>query len=129
MNNDTKMKRRYDPTQPFEDLIDQIEEGVDFASAGKQPYSPKQIINIAYSLVFDTALFPEACREWRNKEEVQKTWANFKKHFQDAHLELRESGATLRTSGYHDSINRVGTQEQTESEYIMSTVEAINNVA
>ena len=41
MNNDTKMKQSYDPTQPFEDLIDQIEEGVDYASAENQPYTPE----------------------------------------------------------------------------------------
>lgn len=63
MENDTRIKNRYDPTQQFEDLIDQIEAAVDLASAGKQPYTPKQIINISYSLVFDTRLFLEACRE------------------------------------------------------------------
>jgi len=44
-------------------LIDQIDNGVDYAAAGKNPYSPEQIVNIAYNLVFQISLFTDKCKK------------------------------------------------------------------
>jgi hypothetical protein len=51
----------YGPTQPIEMLFQQIQDARAFAVAVGQPYGNAMIINFAYTLVFNTGLFPDAC--------------------------------------------------------------------
>jgi len=86
---DNQMKKQYDPYTPIENLFDQIEEAVDIASAANAPYAPKQVVNIAYNIIFHTEVFHPACRDWRKRPDAQKTWGNFKIHFTEAHIDFR----------------------------------------
>jgi hypothetical protein len=45
--NDNRFKGAYDPGQPFETLVQQIDEAQDFAEATGQPYSPAQLVSNA----------------------------------------------------------------------------------
>ena len=65
--NDQCMNAPYDPNEPFEVLIDQIEDAIDYAAAGNMPYTPTQIVNTAYNLLFDTGVFADECKEWRKR--------------------------------------------------------------
>ena len=76
-DNDTKMRSNWDPNSPFNCLIKQIEDGQDYTEDG-QPYTTKQLLHIAYSLVFKTGLYFEECKQWNNCPATEKTWANFK---------------------------------------------------
>ena len=71
--NDECLKKPCNPNLPFETLVDQIENAVDFAAAGKAPYSTIQIMNVAYNLIFSIGIFAEYCREWRATPEASKT--------------------------------------------------------
>jgi hypothetical protein len=44
----------YNPNQPIETLFQQIEDARAFAVAGGQPYGAAMIVNVAYTLVFNT---------------------------------------------------------------------------
>ena len=44
------MKTPWDPTQPFEVVIDQIEEAVTYADAGNQPFTDPQVLTVNYQL-------------------------------------------------------------------------------
>lgn len=79
--NKKKMNKPYDPNKPFEVLIDQIEDAIEFAAAAKCPFTSKQIVTTAYNLVFDTGLFADGCKEWHRKPEEEQTWSAFKKLF------------------------------------------------
>jgi hypothetical protein len=92
---------QYDPNQPTESLFQQIQDARDFAVAGGQPYGDARIVNIAYTLVFLTRLFPDACRAWQVRPEAHKTWTNFKIHFTAAHREFRLTNQTAQQSGFH----------------------------
>jgi hypothetical protein len=63
-----RLNTPYDPNQPIEMLFQQIQETQAFAVAGGQPYGDAMIVNVAYTLVFNTGLFPDACRAWRLQE-------------------------------------------------------------
>jgi len=52
------MKWLYNPSQLFEELIDQI-----CPREERRLYSPKQVVINAYNLIFQTILSPEACKE------------------------------------------------------------------
>jgi hypothetical protein len=82
-------------------LFDQIKDAVALAAAAQAPYSPAQIVSIAYTLVFATGMLLEACREWRRNPD-DHTWQIFKTFFAEAHQDLRDSQITSKQSGYHD---------------------------
>lgn len=63
--NDLNMKLPCDVNQPIEVLFQQIEDAIEFASAGQAPYSPQQVLNIAYQLIFRTGLFADDCKVWK----------------------------------------------------------------
>ena len=103
--NDRRMKQAWDPNQPFETLIDQIEDAIDFSAAGNTPYSRQQIVNAAYNAVFRTGLFADDCKTWRKRPEADKTWDNFKADFTTAHQDLRESQITAGSAGFQNQAN------------------------
>jgi hypothetical protein len=59
-----RLNTPYDPNQSIERLFQQIQDARAFAVAGGQPYGEAMIINVAYTLVFNTGLYPGACRAW-----------------------------------------------------------------
>ena len=99
-NND-QLNEQWDPNTPFEHLIDQIEEAVEYADAGNQAYTNDQILNAAYTIVFNTGMFFEDCKAWRQLPVAGKTWDNFKAHFNEAHQQQHIQQATMQHSGYH----------------------------
>jgi hypothetical protein len=60
-----RLNTPYDPNLPIESLFQQIQDARDFAVAGGQPYGAAMIVNIAYTLVSNTGLFPDACQAWK----------------------------------------------------------------
>jgi hypothetical protein len=60
-----RLNMLYDPNQPIETLFQQIQDAQAFAVAGGQPYGAMMIVNVACTLVFNTGLYPDACRAWQ----------------------------------------------------------------
>ena len=91
----------WDPSTPFEILVDQIEEGAQYAEDGKQPLTNELVVNTAYTLVFNTGLFFEDCKQWSAIDEEDRTWSEFKDHFFSAHRELKLQQKTSQQAGFH----------------------------
>jgi hypothetical protein len=72
-----RLNTPYDPNQPIETLYQQIQDARAFAVAGGQPYGNAMIINGAYTLIFNTVLFSDACWAWQSRAIAGKTWAQF----------------------------------------------------
>jgi hypothetical protein len=62
-----RLNAPYDPNQPIETLFQQVQDAQAFAVAGGQPYGAAMIVNVAYTLVFNTRLFPDACQAWQSR--------------------------------------------------------------
>jgi hypothetical protein len=62
-----RLNAPYDPNQPIEMLFQQIQDTRAFAVAGGQPYGAAMIVNVAYTLIFNTGLFPDAFRAWQSR--------------------------------------------------------------
>jgi hypothetical protein len=62
-----RLNAPYDPNQPIETLFQHIQDDWAFAIAGGQSYGAAMIVNVAYTLVFNTGLFPDACRAWQSR--------------------------------------------------------------
>jgi hypothetical protein len=121
-----RLNTTYDPNQPIETLFKQIQDARAFAVAGGQPYGNAMIINVAYTLICNTGLFPDACRAWQSRAIAGKTWAQFKIYFATAHREFRLTNQTAQQSGFH-SANMMIRQSRPES--MNETAEAIAQLA
>jgi hypothetical protein len=98
-----RLNTPYDPNQLIETLFQQNQDARAFAGAGGQPYGAAMIVNVAYTLVFNTGLFPDACRAWQLRAIAAKTWAQFKIDFATAHREFRLTSQTAHQSGFHSA--------------------------
>jgi hypothetical protein len=57
-----RLNTPYDPNQPIENIFRHIQDDRAFAAACGQSYGDAMIVNIAFTLVFNTGLFPDAHR-------------------------------------------------------------------
>jgi hypothetical protein len=84
------------------------------------------IINVANTLIFNTGLFPDACRAWQSRAIAEKTWAQFKIDFATAHREFRLTNQTAQQSGFHSANMMI---EQSRPESMNDTAKAIAQLA
>jgi hypothetical protein len=70
-----RLNTPYDPNLPIETLFQQIQDARAFAVAGGHPYGAAVIVSVAYKLVFNTGLFPNACLAWQSRAIARNTWA------------------------------------------------------
>jgi hypothetical protein len=121
-----RLNTPYDPKQLIETLFQQIQDSRAFVVAGGQPYSAAMIINVAYTLVFNTGLFPDACRASQSRAIAAKTWAQFKIDFATAHREFRLTNQTAQQSGFHSANMMI---EQGRDDSMQETAHAIAQLA
>jgi hypothetical protein len=55
-----RSKTPYDPNQTIENLFQQLQDSRAFAVAGGKSYGDVMVVNVAFTLVFNTGLFPDA---------------------------------------------------------------------
>jgi hypothetical protein len=84
------------------------------------------IVNVAYTLVFNTEFFPDACRAWQSRAIAGKTWAQFKIDVATAHREFRLTNQTAQQSGFHSANMMI---EQGRDDSMQETAEAITHLA
>jgi hypothetical protein len=89
------------PTNPIEDLFEQIRTCIEFA-ADTDPISEATAVRAATMNVEKTGLFSEAIRDWRKRPDADKTMENFIADFSLADAE-RHRLITTKTAGYHHS--------------------------
>jgi hypothetical protein len=83
------------------------------------------IVNVAYTLVFNTGLFPDAYSAWQSRAIAGKTWEQFKIDFATAHREFRLTNQTAQQSGFHSANMMI---EHRREETMQYTVDAIAQI-
>jgi phage shock protein A len=76
--------------------------------------------------VFNTGLFPDACREWQSRAIAGKKWAQFKIDLATAHREFSLTNQTTQQSGFHSANMMI---EQGREEIMKDTVNTIAQLA
>jgi hypothetical protein len=84
------------------------------------------IVYVAYSLVFNTGLFPDAFRAWQSRAIAAKTWAQFKIDFATAHREFLLTKQTAQQSGFHSTKMMI---EQGRDDSMQETAETTAQLA
>jgi hypothetical protein len=126
-NNFEHMRRAWDPQQPVESLVKQIQDCAEYPEAWGILIGHPQQINVGYAKIFATGHFMNACLRWNEKTLAEKTWAQFKAHFSTAHCQHKQmQGEWAETSGYHSVNAAVG---QTEEQMAEATIGELANLA
>jgi hypothetical protein len=76
------MRRAWDPQQPVESLFKKIQDCAHYYESGGVIIGHPQQNNVGYAKIFATGHFMSACRRWNEKHAIEKTWTQFKSHFQ-----------------------------------------------
>jgi hypothetical protein len=98
--NALRMGAPWNPPTPIDKLFAQLDDGIRFATAGKDKPSDPTVIRLGYNIIHQTGLFEIPCRDWRNKPEADKTRKKFNLHFRAADQDRRLT-ATAGSAGYH----------------------------
>ena len=66
------MQAKWDPIELFKSFLERIEDCKAYAEAGKSPYTAKQVMDIAYQVMYNTGVFTNECKRWHRKPEESK---------------------------------------------------------
>ena len=97
----------YDPMHPIDVIFNKVEDLSDLSTAARADLTEQQLINIAYVIINNTGKYQPYIREWSRLQPDQKTWANFKTQFRQAHQELKEAGDLQLRDTQFNSANLV----------------------
>ena len=95
------MSSPWNPPQPIEDLFLQLTHGSQFASYGSELIALSHVLRIGYTLISNTGLFAEACREWRKIRDTDKNTETFQELFTEAEQDRSSLLTTSSQAGYH----------------------------
>ena len=104
--NQLRMNAKWHPPVPIEVLFEQLRAGAAFALEGGDMLPPASVVRLGYSLILQTGLFDQACRDWRATTQASRTMIQFKKHFKKWEKDYRLM-LTTGTAGYQGA-NHVG---------------------
>ena len=99
------MTRQWDPTQPLEDLWNQIRECRVYAEP-HDPITEPTAIRAAVTNLTDSGVFTDALKDWRKRPPAQHTWNNLVNDFNLADKERRRN-LTSNDAGF---ANKASTQ-------------------
>jgi hypothetical protein len=124
--NDDTMKWPWGPSTPFEHIIAQIANAIEYAEDGKKNISLQQIVNKAHTLVYSTGMFFENYETWDEKPGKDKIWPIFKTHFLAATKKVNLCRQTAQQAGFHGAHY---VQEDTMEPPTNGAMEALANLA
>jgi hypothetical protein len=121
-----RLNTPYYPNQPIKNLFQQIQDARAFAVAGGKSYGDVMIINVVFTLVLNTGLFPDACHAWQARAIADNTWLQFKLEFAAAYQEFRLTNQTAQKSGFHSANMMI---EQGRGDKMQDNADAIAQLA
>ena len=96
----------YNIQDPLIIIYKEIEELEDLGQASLNPYLPSQLVTFALQIIKNTGDFEDSQKQWHTKQQADKTWQNFKVHFDTEHYALRNvRGLTMRSTAFHSATN------------------------
>ena len=129
--NDQRLHQAYDPSLPFETILDQVEDAVEFYSAGKHPCTANQIVTAGCDFIHETCACDSCCKDWRLLPSIEQTWDTFKRFFSKANRDMRESQVLSETqvTAIGNQANAANVEIDQALDHESSALEAIANLA
>jgi hypothetical protein len=101
-----KMEAGWSPPTPFQELVTQLTDGMNFAAENGVAIPDRMMALIGYDIVLASGVFPEGCRDWRMAPEADKEVEH-------------ETKITTETAGYHGSANNAAEPPLSEVAQLM----------
>jgi hypothetical protein len=98
--NENRLNEPWEGTEPFENIVDRVEECVQFAIEAERPYTADQILDWVIRIVPKTGIYQDEMKEWKKKVVADKTWKNLKAFMVDAQKTNRENKLNNKQMGY-----------------------------
>ena len=103
--------RVFDITEPLVVLYNEIEDLHSLSIAAQNEFTETQLVNLGIQLIKNFNDFERGLDDWMACPRIDKTWVNFKTHFEAAHERLCDlRGPTMRNSSFQQTANSI-TQE------------------
>lgn len=94
----TVLAEPYDVDVPMETLFSKLQDCFDYATDGQQPIAEHQLVSAAYTAIYNTGFFFDACDDW--DDEANQSWAAFKTFFLAQQIKQRNR-RTTRQDGFN----------------------------
>ena len=95
---------QYNVQDPLITIYKEVEDLEDLGKASSNPYLPSQLVTFALQIIKNTGDFEDSQKKWHTKLTTDKTWSNFKIHFDAEHQALRKvRGITMRSTAFHNA--------------------------
>ena len=103
-------------------MLDQVEDSIEYATAGNNPKTLEQIVMTGQQLITETGMFIDNIKMWKRLPEGDKKCERFKTYFSLDHQDLRENSAVGNLVGQVN--NAVHDAELSESMANLATATA-----
>jgi hypothetical protein len=112
----------YNLQEPLVSLFDQVEDLKKLGDAAQMPYTELQITNFGVQLIRNTHDFLDGLKNWYDLPQDQKSWANFKLHFEEEYDKLKLiRGESMEHAGFHQA-NFIASQLKDEVQSVQHNV-------
>lgn len=100
-------RMQYQHSEPVLTIFHEISELGEYAKASGAPMTASQLIDIATIILQKANIYTSDFRKWNAKPAAEKTWANYKTHFDEAQDSIKRAVPTQTVSelGYHQTAN------------------------
>lgn len=115
----------YDPASPIDTIFNAMEDLMEYAKLANQPYTQRQAVAKAYTIINKTGRFKEAIKAWNRRAPLTQTWIAFKDDFRIAHREYRETTNLALEASELEQHNANLVQQLVDG--VQSTLSAENN--
>jgi hypothetical protein len=85
-----RINKPLDATQPIDVYFQKIDDCIQYADDGQVAFTTDQILQTTYHAISTSGFYNDACKDWRKKPAVHKTWRNFKRFFAAEYWDLQE---------------------------------------
>ena len=107
-NTEKLRERIFNISDPLVVLFNEIQELKALSIAADNEYTEKQLVNIGVHLIKNMNDFERGLETWIVKPAADRTWVNFKAHFEDAHSTLRKvRGPLMRNTTFNNTANAI----------------------
>ena len=126
--NKKRLHQTYDPSMPFETLIVQLEDTVDFAAAGKSPYTTKKIVTSGNNLIHETGTYYAYCKDWGGATNHRAKLGQFQEILQQCQPRFARISSHQLNQSHYNWMSRQCSQLRAGSSPA-SALEAMSNLA
>jgi hypothetical protein len=126
--NAKRLNEEWDPNQPTQTLFSQIKEIQTYAQARNRTFTDQQIVDVAYTIIYNTGIYFDDCDTWLGTFPANQTWTNFQTHFNTAHRKAKRKQRTTQSGGYQGANAAIKTETALQAESEAAT-EALANMA